>query len=83
MGFERTIPVFQWAKTVHALDRAAIVIGGDSDQDEEEKLLVIPAKGGGIKQKELLPSERASFNNPKINVVSNIKMYAATSKEPG
>jgi hypothetical protein len=27
VGFERTNPVFQVAKTVHALDRAATVIG--------------------------------------------------------
>jgi hypothetical protein len=27
MGFERTIPVFERAKTVHALDREATVIG--------------------------------------------------------
>jgi hypothetical protein len=27
MGFELTIPVFERAKTVHALDRVAIVIG--------------------------------------------------------
>jgi hypothetical protein len=27
VGFEPTIPVFEWAKTVHALDRTAIVIG--------------------------------------------------------
>jgi hypothetical protein len=27
VGFEPTIPVFERAKTVHALDRAAIVIG--------------------------------------------------------
>jgi hypothetical protein len=27
MGFEHTIPVFELAKTVHALDRAANVIG--------------------------------------------------------
>jgi hypothetical protein len=27
MGFEHTIPVFEWAKTVHALDHAATVIG--------------------------------------------------------
>jgi hypothetical protein len=26
MGFEPTIPMFEWAKTVHALDRAATVI---------------------------------------------------------
>jgi hypothetical protein len=25
--FEPTIPVFEWAKTVHALDHAATVIG--------------------------------------------------------
>jgi hypothetical protein len=31
MRFEPTIPVFEWAKTVHALDRAAAVIfGGDT-----------------------------------------------------
>jgi hypothetical protein len=27
VGFEPTIPVFEQAKTVHALDRAATVIG--------------------------------------------------------
>jgi hypothetical protein len=27
VGFKPTIPVFEWAKMVHALDRAAIVIG--------------------------------------------------------
>jgi hypothetical protein len=27
VGFEPTIPVFEWAKTVHVLDRAATVIG--------------------------------------------------------
>jgi hypothetical protein len=27
VGFEPTIPVFEWAKTVHALDRAVTVIG--------------------------------------------------------
>jgi hypothetical protein len=26
VGFEPTIPMFEWAKTVHALDRAATVI---------------------------------------------------------
>jgi hypothetical protein len=26
-GFEPTIPVFKWAKTFHALDRAATVTG--------------------------------------------------------
>jgi hypothetical protein len=26
-GFKPTIPVFEWAKTVHVLDRAATVIG--------------------------------------------------------
>jgi hypothetical protein len=30
MGFEPTIPVFERAKTVHALDRTAIVIGTPS-----------------------------------------------------
>jgi hypothetical protein len=29
VGFELTIPVFDLAKTVHALDRDAIVIGGN------------------------------------------------------
>jgi hypothetical protein len=27
VGLEPTIPVFEWAKSVHALDRAATVIG--------------------------------------------------------
>jgi hypothetical protein len=30
VGFEPTIPVFERAKTLHALDRAAIVIGNYS-----------------------------------------------------
>jgi hypothetical protein len=29
VGFEPTIPTFDQAKTVHALDRAATVIGND------------------------------------------------------
>jgi hypothetical protein len=28
VGFEPTNPVLEWAKTVHTLDREAIVIGG-------------------------------------------------------
>jgi hypothetical protein len=28
VGFEPRIPVFEWTKTVHALDSAATVIGG-------------------------------------------------------
>jgi hypothetical protein len=28
VGFEPTIPVLKWAKTVYGLDRAATVIGG-------------------------------------------------------
>jgi hypothetical protein len=27
VGFKPTTPVFEWAKTVHALDRAATVFG--------------------------------------------------------
>jgi hypothetical protein len=27
VGLEPTIPVFEWAKAIHALDRAATVIG--------------------------------------------------------
>jgi hypothetical protein len=30
VGFESTIPVFEWMKTVHDLDRAAAVIGTGS-----------------------------------------------------
>jgi hypothetical protein len=30
VGFELTIPVFEWAKTVYALDRAATVISADT-----------------------------------------------------
>jgi hypothetical protein len=29
VGFEHTIPVFELAKTVHAIDRAAAVIGNE------------------------------------------------------
>jgi hypothetical protein len=31
VGFEPTIPVFERAKTVHVLDRAATVIGRQAD----------------------------------------------------
>jgi hypothetical protein len=30
VGFEHTILVFEWARTVYAFDRAAIVIGNPS-----------------------------------------------------
>jgi hypothetical protein len=30
VGFEPTIPVFEWVKTVHALDRSATGIGFDA-----------------------------------------------------
>jgi hypothetical protein len=33
VGFEPTIPVFERAKTVHVLDRAATVIGGSGCVD--------------------------------------------------
>jgi hypothetical protein len=35
VGFEPTIPVFERAKTVHALDRAAVVIGNAPYRDVE------------------------------------------------
>jgi hypothetical protein len=44
VGFEPTIPVFERAKTIHALDRTAAVIGNCALQDlagrmnEEERL---------------------------------------------
>jgi hypothetical protein len=31
--FEPTIPVFVWAKKIHALDRAATVIGAYGEED--------------------------------------------------
>jgi hypothetical protein len=34
VGFEPTIPVFEWAKAFHALDGAAIVIGGFYDESD-------------------------------------------------
>jgi hypothetical protein len=30
VGFESTTPVFEWAKTIHAVDRAATVIGTET-----------------------------------------------------
>jgi hypothetical protein len=35
--FEPTIPAFQRAKTVHALDRAATVIGGPAKHGEQNE----------------------------------------------
>jgi hypothetical protein len=37
VGFETTIPVFEQAKTVHALDRAATVIGLHIDDTDVYK----------------------------------------------
>jgi hypothetical protein len=37
MGFEPTIPAFEWAKTVHALDGAATVIGPSCRNRREKK----------------------------------------------
>jgi hypothetical protein len=34
VGFEHTIPVFEWAKTIYALDRAATVIGSALCQND-------------------------------------------------
>jgi hypothetical protein len=42
MGFEHTIPVFQRAKAVHALDRAATVIGLTKYKECKFKLKIIP-----------------------------------------
>jgi hypothetical protein len=33
VGFEATIPAFEQAKTIHALDAAATVIDDDEDDD--------------------------------------------------
>jgi hypothetical protein len=40
VGFEPTIPVFERAKTVHALDRAAAVIGRKIIQTMEKSLIL-------------------------------------------
>jgi hypothetical protein len=37
-GFELTISVFKWAKTFHALDRAATVTGSVSPHPKKKKL---------------------------------------------
>jgi hypothetical protein len=42
VGFEPTIPVFERAKTVHALDRAATVIGYNFIQDHMISSLLHP-----------------------------------------
>jgi hypothetical protein len=36
MGFEPKTPVFERPKTVHALDRAATVIGDSRDDDDDD-----------------------------------------------
>jgi hypothetical protein len=51
MGFETTIPAFERAKTVHALDRAAIVIGNYFEYRP-------------IKPSNILPLERLSITYP-------------------
>jgi hypothetical protein len=33
MGFEATVPLFEWYKTIRALERAATVIGGLSSNN--------------------------------------------------
>jgi hypothetical protein len=40
VGFEPTIPVFEWAKAVHALDRAATVIGSQPISDENKHFML-------------------------------------------
>jgi hypothetical protein len=44
VGFERTIPVFERAKTVHALDRAATVIGQKYNIPENNSIFLIWCK---------------------------------------
>jgi hypothetical protein len=46
MGFEPTIPVFEKAKTVHALDRAAAVIGIHRYIKGKGKAIPVTGHGG-------------------------------------
>jgi hypothetical protein len=50
VGFEPTIPAFEPAKILHALDRAAIVIGKDFYRDSKLKSDIRPigARGGVV-----------------------------------
>jgi hypothetical protein len=45
VGFESTIPVFERAKTVHALNRATTVIGGVYTKDINLSAVLIELKG--------------------------------------
>jgi hypothetical protein len=53
VGFEPTIPVFERAKTVHALDRATTVIGvvcKYKNKNNEERLLYLCSRGKFLEQ---------------------------------
>jgi hypothetical protein len=64
MGFEPMIPAFERAKTVHALDRAATVIG--------------EVKNGGVTNlfPHMRPWRGGKFNNPRDNLTS-LFLYTA------
>jgi hypothetical protein len=48
VGFEPMIPAFEWEKKVHALDRAAIVIGNILLMGEGERKSIIWLAGSRV-----------------------------------
>jgi hypothetical protein len=47
VGFKPTIPVFEWAKTVHVLDRMATVMGTEEMHDNDKPIKSL-LKGKGL-----------------------------------
>jgi hypothetical protein len=64
IGFEPTIPMFEWAKTVHALDRAAIVIG--------EKNITV-----GIKEVQQEGSYWIDVSQDEVRCLGNVNVETA------
>jgi hypothetical protein len=65
VGFEPTIPAFQRAKTIHALDRAASVIGA--------KLIIFinPLFAKYSTTSQVIRSEKGVFEKSKIDFLLN------------
>jgi hypothetical protein len=55
VGFEPTIPVFERAKMVYALDRAANVIGSKSNHRLEFRPFPLPSRAFPIRNPTVIP----------------------------
>jgi hypothetical protein len=64
VGFESTIPAFEWKETVHALDRAATVIGRLVSTLQETRCVSIQNTNWIILYKEIIATHSEKDTKP-------------------